>query len=62
MNTNYQNRIIIKADTMTPIQLVKKILTLKTRGIERSIYERALINNVGSNEASNMLKKYSNER
>jgi hypothetical protein len=58
MNTNYQNRIIIKADNMTPIQLIKKILSLKTRGIERSIYENALINNVGSDTAQEMLKSH----
>jgi len=58
MNTNYQNRIIIKADNMTPVQLVKKILSLKTRGIERSIYENALVNNVGSDTAQEMLKSY----
>ena len=58
MNTNYQNRIIIKADNMTPVQLVKKILSLKTRGIERSIYENALVNNVGHDTAQKMLKSY----
>jgi collagenase-like PrtC family protease len=52
----YQDQLTNKANNMTPEQLVKKIKTLKTRGIERYIYENALISNIGIEEAQNMLK------